>query len=78
MSNSTKTKNDSAWEKLFKQHKIIENIKRDGQFIINSRAINEFREARLMTKFDYRSNLPTLFQENQLSILPINVINLRF
>ncbi len=71
MSNSTKTKNDSAWEKLFKQHKIIENIKKDGQFIINSRAINEFREARLMTKFDYRSNLPTLFQENQLSILPI-------
>lgn len=71
MSNSTKTKNDSAWEKLFEKHEIIENIKKDGQFIVNSRAINEFREARLMTKFDHRNNLPTLFQENQLSILPI-------
>jgi len=71
MCNSTKTKNDSAWEKLFEKYKIIENIKKEGQFAINSRAINEFREARLMTKFDHRNNLPTLFQENQLSILSI-------
>lgn len=71
MCNSTITKNDCAWEKLFDKYKIIENINKDGQFIINSWSINEFREARLMTKFDHRSNLPTLFKENQLSILPI-------
>ena len=71
MCNSTITKNDCAWEKLFDKYKIIENINKDGQFIINSWSINEFREARLMTKFDHHNNLPTLFQENQLSILPI-------
>lgn len=65
------TKNDCAWEKLFEKYRIIENIKQHGQFFINSRAINEFREARLMTKFDHRNNLPFLFQENLLSILPI-------
>ncbi len=71
MSNSTQTKNDIAWENLFAKYKIIENIGKEGQFIINSRAINEFREARLMTKFDHYNNLPSLFQKNQLSILPI-------
>ena len=68
---SNPTKNDSAWEKLFEKYKIIENIRRDGLFIINSRAINEYREARLMTKFDHHNNLPALFQKEQLSILPI-------
>lgn len=71
MCDNTTTKNDSAWEKLFDKYKIIENINKDGKFIINSRSINEFREARLMTKFDHRNNLPILFKENQLSILPI-------
>ena len=68
----SKTKNDIAWEKLFEKYKIIENIDKEGQFLINSIEINEFREARLMTKFDYRSQLPQLFAENQLSILPIS------
>ena len=37
---------------------------------ISSMEINEFREARLMTKFDHRSQLPELFVEHKLSILP--------
>src|SRR5699024_1030712 len=33
--------------------------------------IKEFREPRLMTKFDHRINLPDIFSKNNLSILPI-------
>ncbi len=67
MSNS---KNDIAWEKIFEKYKIIEKILEKGQASINSNKINEFREARLMTKFDHRSQLPRLFTEHKLSILP--------
>jgi DNA-binding transcriptional ArsR family regulator len=65
------TKNNVAWEQIFKKYRILEKIKKDGVFEINSGQINEYREARLMTKFDHRKNLPKIFDENNLSILPI-------
>lgn len=58
----SKTKNDDAWEKLFEKYRIIEKINKEGKFEITSAQINEFREARLMTKFDHK---------NKFSILPI-------
>lgn len=66
-----KSKNDIAWEKLFKKYNIISEIKKNGKFEISSKEINEEREARLMTKFDHKVNLPRIFSENKLSILPI-------
>jgi hypothetical protein len=66
------TKNDIAWKKLFEKHKIIESVEKEGHFFINSKDINLYREARLMTKFDYKSQLPELFSKNELSILPIS------
>lgn len=66
-----KTLNDKAWENLFDKYNILNKIKKDELFIITSKQINEFREARLMTKFDHRINLPILFEENKLGILPI-------
>lgn len=66
------TKNDYAWEILFDKHKILETVNREGFFEISSRQINKVREARLMTKFDQKSNLPILFKNNNLSILPIS------
>ena len=65
------TKTDRSWEKLFKKHNIVGKVAEDGYFIITSSEINKFREARLMTKFDHKKNLPILFQEHNLSILPI-------
>jgi hypothetical protein len=66
------SKNDKAWEQLFEKHKIAATVA-DKQFMfINSTEINEFREARLMTKFDHKSQLPKLFSDNNLSILPIS------
>lgn len=51
----SKTKNDDAWEKLFEKYRIIEKINKEGKFEITSAQINEFREARLMTKFDHKN-----------------------
>ncbi len=65
-------KNNLAWQKIFNKHKIINEIETKGQFIISSSDINEFREARLMTKFDYKSQLPQIFVDNNFSVLPIS------
>lgn len=66
------TKNDVAWERLFNHFDIVSEVDRNKVFKISSKEINTIgkREARLMTKFDHKNNLPHLFQENKLSILP--------
>lgn len=66
----SKSKNDLAWESIFEKYKILSTISSDGHAVISSTHINEFREARLMTKFDHKSQLPELFAQNNLSILP--------
>ena len=63
--------NDTAWKNLFDKYHILSEIERDGQFIISANQIKEFREPRLMTKFDHKVNLPAIFAANNLSILPI-------
>ncbi|WP_159638994.1 type II restriction enzyme [Sphingobacterium composti Ten et al. 2007 non Yoo et al. 2007] len=65
-------KNDSAWLKIFSKYDVIDTINTQGFFEISSTQINQFREARLMTKFDHKSQLPTIFASNNLSILPIS------
>lgn len=63
--------NDSAWEKLFEKYNILEEVERNGRFTIAANQIKEFREPRLMTKFDHKVNLPAVFAENHLAILPV-------
>ena len=72
MASTGKSKNDKAWERLFDKYNILEQINRKGQFIINSVQINEVRESRLMAKFDQSVNLPQIFRNNRLSILPVS------
>lgn len=64
--------NDTAWENLFNKYPILTEIEQNGQFIISANQIKEFREPRLMTKFDHKINLPAIFAKNNLSILPIS------
>lgn len=66
----TETKNDTAWNQLFGELKILEAMQANGHFEITAAQINKVREARLMTKFDHRSHLPNIFVDNNLSILP--------
>ncbi|MEP6488118.1 translation elongation factor [Microcoleus vaginatus GB2-A3] len=72
MSKTKKTANDRAWETLFETHKILEEVARNGCFEIEAAQINKQRESRLMAKFDHSVNLPDIFRENDLSILPIS------
>jgi len=59
------------WEKLFNDYDILSHIQRDGFYTITSALINKVHEARLMTKFDHKANLPDIFTRNKISILPI-------
>ena len=63
--------NKLAWEKLFEKYNILGEIEEKGYFKITSKQINEYREARLMTKFDNSATLPDLFKQHNISILPI-------
>jgi hypothetical protein len=64
------SKNDVAWEALFETHRILDRIEDRGIFEISSASINKLREARLMTKFDHKINLPTIFKQHDLTIQP--------
>lgn len=66
------SKNDAAWQLLFEKYDILRRIEQDGSFQISATQIKEYREPRLMVKFDHTINLPKLFKQNGLSILPIN------
>jgi len=66
------SKNETGWIKLFEDHKILESIHKQGSFIIDSKQINVEREARLMAKIDHSFQLPRIFADNNLSILPIS------
>ena len=66
------SKNENAWNQLFVQYNIEDEINRNGQYIIKSKDINTFREARLMTKFDHRFQLPKALSNRHLSILPVS------
>ncbi|MGG3400934.1 translation elongation factor [Bacillus paranthracis] len=63
---------DKAWDILFDRHNILQNVQRNGFFEIQAKEIKKEREPRLMAKFDHYSNLPKLFKDNGLSILPIS------
>ncbi len=65
-----KTKNDEAWKMLFDKYDLLTTINSSGQVFISANQIREFREPRLMAKFDHQINLPDIFESNQLSILP--------
>lgn len=64
------SKNDEKWDLIFRDFRILQHLKNSGRFEISAVQINKYREARLMTKFDHRSNLPAIFKTNNLSILP--------
>ena len=71
MSSQQKSLNDAAWEQLFLKYSILDQIDAKGRFEISASQIKEFREPRLMAKFDHVINLPKIFADNKLAILPI-------
>ncbi|MCI8645451.1 MAG: transcriptional regulator [Firmicutes bacterium] len=57
---------------MFDRYDILSHIKADGRFLISASQIKEYREPRLMAKFDHRINLPQIFQKHRLAILPLS------
>jgi hypothetical protein len=63
---------NKAWQILFEKHNISSKVSVNGFFKMKSSEINTVKEARLMAKFDQSTQLPDVFQKNNLSILPIS------
>ncbi len=64
--------NDIAWEILFDRYNILQQVEKNWIFQITAEQIKEEREPRLMTKFDHEEDLPRIFKNNHISILPVN------
>lgn len=61
---------DDKWELLFDRYEIAKKVSESGLFYITADQIREFKEPRLMTKFDTRESLPKVFG-GKLGILPV-------
>lgn len=59
------------WLTLFRDYHILERVREDGAFAISAQQIRAVKEPRLMTKFDHHGDLPPVFAENGLAILPV-------
>ena len=59
------------WEEIFADYNILDEIKENGYFKITADQIRVYKEPRLMAKFDFSKQLPKIFKENDLGILPI-------
>ena len=65
------SKTNTAWNALFSKYDIATRIRTDGSFLISADQIREYREPRLMAKFDHWKSLPEVFRANKLGILPV-------
>lgn len=61
---------NNAWEKLFEKYDIQNKIIQDGYYSISANEIKEFKEPRLMAKWDSSESLPQIFKKNKINILP--------
>ena len=62
---------DNKWQEIFADYPVLKEVNKNGFYYISSAEINKYREARLMTKFDHKNNLPDIFIKNNLRILPV-------
>lgn len=61
---------NEAWKRIIEKYGIIEQIKKNGVFHIKSSQIKEFKEPRLMAKWDSSGSLPEILKTNKINILP--------
>ena len=69
MTKKTITAN-SAWEKILEKYDIVSKVESNGICHINASDIKEFKEPRLMAKWDCSAALPLVLKNNRLNILP--------
>ncbi|MDO5088560.1 MAG: type II restriction endonuclease, partial [Leptotrichiaceae bacterium] len=61
---------NEAWKVLIQKYDILAEVKKKGYFCITANQIKEFKEPRLMAKWDSINSLPPVLRENNLNILP--------
>ncbi|SDB07043.1 hypothetical protein SAMN02910298_00218 [Pseudobutyrivibrio sp. YE44] len=61
---------NEAWQKLIDKYNILKHVDDNGIFHIKANEIKEFKEPRLMAKWDCKAALPSVFKANNLNILP--------
>ncbi len=69
----SKVSTNNSWKHIFDRYRLLDKIKKDGYVDITADEIKvvDGKEARLMTKVDFRENLPTIMMDEGLSILAI-------
>lgn len=61
---------NEAWKALIEKYNILEEIHKNGCFSIKASQIKQFREPRLMAKWDSTDALPKVLRDNKINILP--------
>jgi len=61
---------NEAWKKIIDKYNILDEIDKNGCFSIKASQIKEYKEPRLMAKWDSTDSLPDVFKKNKLNILP--------
>ena len=61
---------EEAWKKIFEKYDIVNQVKENGIFHIEASQIKEFKEPRLMAKWDSTEQLPEILRKNSINILP--------
>ncbi|MGQ4544689.1 type II restriction enzyme [Dermabacteraceae bacterium P13088] len=65
-------KTDQAWIDILKKYPIEEKTKKGEFYFLKSSEINEFRESRLMTKFDTSESVSKPLKDLGLNVLPVS------
>lgn len=58
------------WSIVEERFHFVEMIEKDGFFRITANELGKIKEARLMAKIDHANDLPQIFKDNHLAILP--------
>ena len=61
---------NEAWKALLEKYPIVEKIEKEGVCRIQADQIREFREPRLMAKWDSSDSLPDVLRKHKINILP--------
>lgn len=61
---------NDAWKALIDKYNILEEIQNNGCYHIKASQIKQFKEPRLMAKWDSSDSLPPILRDNKINILP--------
>lgn len=70
MAEKTTLSANEAWKRLLEKYPIVETVEQKGVYKIKADQIREFREPRLMAKWDSSDALPDALRKRKLNLLP--------